>query len=63
MIFHFKIYFLIEKLTLKRPQRCAHAALEELQRAFISKAGEKAATAKDNGLDRACGSLLVKVRI
>lgn len=43
------------------PQRCSHAALEELQRTFISKAGEKAATAKDRSLDKLCNSLLVKI--
>ena len=35
--------------------------LEELQRTFIAKAGDKAATAKDRSLDRSCSSLLLKI--
>lgn len=39
------------------PQRCAHACLQELQRSFRSKAGDKATTAKDRQLDKACLNL------
>mmetsp|Transcript_35693 Transcript_35693/g.33835 ORF Transcript_35693/g.33835 Transcript_35693/m.33835 type:complete len:233 (+) Transcript_35693:95-793(+) len=53
------IYILI--CQVQYPQRCAHTCLEELQRSFSAKAGEKAVTAKDNALDRTCGSLLQKI--
>lgn len=53
------IYILI--CNINYPQRCAHMCLEELQRSFISKAGDKAATAKDRALDRSCSSLLLKI--
>jgi len=43
------------------PQRCAHMCLEELQRTFTSKHGDKATTAKDRSLDKACSSLLLKI--
>jgi len=36
------------------PQRCAHMCLEELQRTFVSKVGEKAMSAKERSLDKAC---------
>jgi len=39
------------------PQRCAHGCLEELQRSFTSKAGDKATTAKDRALDKMCLNL------
>ena len=39
------------------PQRCAHSCLEELQRSFTSKAGDKATTAKDRQLDKTCLNL------
>mmetsp|Transcript_9628 Transcript_9628/g.14491 ORF Transcript_9628/g.14491 Transcript_9628/m.14491 type:complete len:232 (-) Transcript_9628:201-896(-) len=53
------IYILICKTSY--PQRCAHTCLEELQRTFVAKAGDKARTAKDRSLDKACGSLLQKI--
>lgn len=53
------IYILICQLNY--PQRCAHMCLEELQRTFIAKAGDKATTAKDRALDRSCSSLLQKI--
>jgi hypothetical protein len=53
------IYILI--CHVQYPQRCAHICLEELQRTFSAKAGDKALTAKDNTLDRSCGSLLQKI--
>jgi hypothetical protein len=53
------IYILICKASY--PQRCAHTCLEELQRTFVAKAGDKARTAKDRSLDKACGSLLQKI--
>jgi hypothetical protein len=43
------------------PQRCAHACLEELQRTFVAKAGDKATTAKDRALDKTCMTLLQKI--
>ena len=53
------IYILICKISY--PPRCAQACLEELQRSFITKAGDKASTAKDRGLDKACAQLLQKI--
>jgi len=53
------IYVLI--CNLKYPLRCAHACLEDLQRTFIAKAGEKATTAKERSLDSACADLLTKL--
>lgn len=53
------IYILICKTSY--PQRCAHTCLEELQRTFIAKAGDKARNAKDRSLDKTCGSLLQKI--
>lgn len=53
------IYILICQLNY--PQRCAHMCLEELQRTFIAKCGDKASTAKDRALDRSCSSLLQKI--
>lgn len=53
------IYILVCKLTY--PQRCAHTCLEELQRTFIAKAGDKAKISKDKALDKTCGSLLQKI--
>lgn len=53
------IYIMITKSNY--PQRCAHAGLEELQKSFISKAGEKATTAKDKALDKSCGPVLSKI--
>ena len=43
------------------PTRCAHVALEELQKQFIAKAGDKATTARDKALDKTCGPLLLKI--
>eukprot|EP01038_Epipyxis_sp_PR26KG_P009136 gene9136-12322_t len=43
------------------PQRCAHMCLEELQRTFVAKAGDKATTARDRQLDKLCSSLLLKI--
>ena len=43
------------------PQRVAHAALEELQRQFMAKAGDKASTAKEKALDKQCGSILLRI--
>jgi tetrahydromethanopterin S-methyltransferase subunit F len=43
------------------PQRCSHACLEELQRQFTAKAGDKATTAKDRALDKTCGPILQKL--
>ena len=43
------------------PQRCAHACLEELQRTFVAKAGDKATTAKDRDLNKTCMTLLQKI--
>lgn len=53
------IYIMICKSSY--PQRCAHAALEELQKQFIAKAGDKATTAKDKALDKQCGPILEKI--
>lgn len=53
------IYILVTQS--KYPQRCAHACLEELQRTFTDKAGDKALTAKDRALDKTCGQLLQKI--
>ena len=53
------IYILICKLTY--PQRCAHTCLEELQRTFVAKAGEKATSAKERALDKTCGDLLLRI--
>lgn len=53
------IYILICKLAY--PQRCAHACLEELQRAFVAKVGDKATTAKERSLDKTCASLMLKI--
>lgn len=53
------IYVLVTQQ--KYPQRCAHACLEELQRTFTDKAGDKAVTAKDRSLDKTCGQLLQKL--
>ena len=49
------IYILICQYNY--PQRCAHGCLEELQRSFTSKAGDKATTAKDRALDKTCLNL------
>eukprot|EP00286_Rhodomonas_abbreviata_P002507 CAMPEP_0181346076 /NCGR_PEP_ID=MMETSP1101-20121128/33121_1 /TAXON_ID=46948 /ORGANISM="Rhodomonas abbreviata, Strain Caron Lab Isolate" /LENGTH=222 /DNA_ID=CAMNT_0023458137 /DNA_START=38 /DNA_END=706 /DNA_ORIENTATION=- len=43
------------------PQRCAHMGLEELQRSFVAKVGDKAVTAKDRSLDKQCSSMLLKL--
>jgi hypothetical protein len=43
------------------PQRCAHACLEELNRNFAAKAGDKATTAKDRALDKTCAPILQKL--
>jgi hypothetical protein len=53
------IYVLI--CAINYPQRCAHSCLEELQRTFVAKAGEKATSAKERQLDRQCGDLLQKI--
>lgn len=53
------IYIMISKFNY--PQRVAHAALEELQRSFMAKAGDKASTAKDKALDKTCGSILLRI--
>ncbi len=49
------IYILICKLDY--PQRVAHACLEELQRSFSSKFGDKATTAKERSLDKSANSI------
>eukprot|EP00607_Mallomonas_marina_P008284 CAMPEP_0182418642 /NCGR_PEP_ID=MMETSP1167-20130531/3026_1 /TAXON_ID=2988 /ORGANISM="Mallomonas Sp, Strain CCMP3275" /LENGTH=210 /DNA_ID=CAMNT_0024592941 /DNA_START=180 /DNA_END=812 /DNA_ORIENTATION=+ len=53
------IYILICKLSY--PQRCAHTCLEELQRTFMAKSGDKAKISKERALDKTCGSLLQKI--
>merc|ERR1719378_9708 len=53
------IYIMISKSDY--PQRVAHDALEELQRSFIAKAGDKASTAKEKALDKTCGPVLLRV--
>mmetsp|Transcript_11716 Transcript_11716/g.20631 ORF Transcript_11716/g.20631 Transcript_11716/m.20631 type:complete len:230 (-) Transcript_11716:224-913(-) len=53
------IYVLI--CNTKYPQRCAHMCLEELQRTFVSKVGDKASTAKDRSLDKQCSGLMQKI--
>jgi len=53
------IYILICKLDY--PQRVAHACLEELQRSFSSKFGEKATTAKERALDKSSNSILSSI--
>jgi len=53
------IYILICKNDY--PQRCAHMCLEELQRTFVAKVGDKASTAKDRALDKTCAGLLQKI--
>jgi len=53
------IYILICKLTY--PQRCAHTCLEELQRAFVAKCGDKATSAKAGALSNSCSSLMLKI--
>lgn len=53
------IYILICKLSY--PQRCAHSCLEELQRTFVAKAGDKAKISKERALDKTCSSLLSKI--
>jgi hypothetical protein len=53
------IYVLICALTY--PQRCGHNCLEELQRTFVAKAGDKAATARDRALDKLCAPMLQKL--
>lgn len=50
------VYVLI--CNTKYPLRCAHACLEELQRTFQEKAGDRAATAKERSLDRPCSSFM-----
>eukprot|EP00599_Poterioochromonas_sp_BG-1_P003628 CAMPEP_0173148854 /NCGR_PEP_ID=MMETSP1105-20130129/9975_1 /TAXON_ID=2985 /ORGANISM="Ochromonas sp., Strain BG-1" /LENGTH=228 /DNA_ID=CAMNT_0014063603 /DNA_START=165 /DNA_END=851 /DNA_ORIENTATION=- len=51
------IYILICQVSY--PQRVAHACLEELQRNFAAKFGEKALTAKDRALDKSAANLLL----
>ena len=51
------VYILI--CQLKYQQRCAYAALEELQSKFSEKFREKASTAKARSLDRAANPLLL----
>ena len=53
------IYILISALTY--PQRCGHNCLEELQRTFVAKAGDRAATARDRSLDKMCAPLLSNI--
>lgn len=53
------IYILICQASY--PQRCAHMGLEELQRTFTAKVGDKAITAKDRALDKTASSLLLKI--
>lgn len=53
------IYILISSASYR--QRCAHNCLEELQRTFVAKAGDKAATARDRQLDKQCAPLLQKI--
>jgi len=43
------------------PQRCAHMCLEELQRTFVSKVGDKASTAKERSLDKQSSSFMQKI--
>eukprot|EP00608_Synchroma_pusillum_P011973 CAMPEP_0198420228 /NCGR_PEP_ID=MMETSP1452-20131203/766_1 /TAXON_ID=1181717 /ORGANISM="Synchroma pusillum, Strain CCMP3072" /LENGTH=233 /DNA_ID=CAMNT_0044140379 /DNA_START=8 /DNA_END=709 /DNA_ORIENTATION=- len=43
------------------PQRCAHACLEELERTFVAKAGDRATTAQNRSLDKTTGVLLQKI--
>ena len=43
------------------PQRSAHAALEETQKSFVAKAGDKASTAYDNSLNSTCRTLLQRI--
>jgi len=53
------IYILIS--DIKYPQRTAHMCLEQLQRGFLEKVGDKATTAKDRSLDKTCNALLLKL--
>lgn len=46
------IYILI--CTNSYPQRVAHQCLEELQRTFVNKVGDKATTAKERSLEKTC---------
>jgi len=50
------IYIMIGGISY--PQRTAHACLEELQRTFVNKFGDKATTAKERSLDKQCASIL-----
>lgn len=52
------IYILI--CAVQYPQRCAHMCLEELQRNFVNKVGDKAITAKDRALNNSASSLLLR---
>eukprot|EP00349_Pseudokeronopsis_sp_Brazil_P008184 CAMPEP_0202965822 /NCGR_PEP_ID=MMETSP1396-20130829/9919_1 /ASSEMBLY_ACC=CAM_ASM_000872 /TAXON_ID= /ORGANISM="Pseudokeronopsis sp., Strain Brazil" /LENGTH=212 /DNA_ID=CAMNT_0049688933 /DNA_START=100 /DNA_END=738 /DNA_ORIENTATION=- len=49
------IYILI--CTNTYPQRVAHQLLEELQRTFVNKIGDKATTAKERSLDKTCAQM------
>lgn len=53
------IYMLICQVSY--PQRCAHMGLEELQRTFVAKVGDKAVTARDRSLDKQCSAMLLKI--
>jgi hypothetical protein len=53
------IYILI--CALNYPQRCAHMCLEELQRTFVNKVGDKATTAKERSLDKTCNAMLKQI--
>lgn len=50
------IYILICQINY--PQRTAHACLEELQRTFVAKFGDRATTAKERSLDKPSSNLL-----
>jgi hypothetical protein len=53
------IYILICQLSY--PQRCAHMCLEELQRTFVAKFGDKATSAKDRSLDKPSSAMFLKI--
>mmetsp|Transcript_30713 Transcript_30713/g.84387 ORF Transcript_30713/g.84387 Transcript_30713/m.84387 type:complete len:236 (+) Transcript_30713:42-749(+) len=52
------IYVLI--CALSYPQRCAHSCLEDLQRTFSARFGDKAMTAKERSLDKGASNLLLQ---